>query len=166
MLRNKFEITKKFKKKVEVPIISLASGEDINKKITSKNKSKNIPIKYKTVNSTDEPKRQDIVKAIILINKNTDNQERGRKLILSNEKNCFAIHNGPKLHNLIELRDAVAQMKNDLFRYHLNSEKNDFYNWITTVLKDSECAEDIKYCKTQTLFVDQIDKHLSKYNID
>ena len=57
---------------------------------------------------------------------------------------CFWVHNGPILHNVYELSDAVLSMGSDTFRHHASAEKNDFSNWIADVLHDKKLSKDVR----------------------
>ncbi|MEM4268049.1 MAG: DUF5752 family protein [Candidatus Woesearchaeota archaeon] len=53
------------------------------------------------------------------------------------------------LKNLEQLSDALADMNDDVFRYHVNSEKNDFANWIYNIIGDKQLASSIRKLKTK-----------------
>lgn len=53
---------------------------------------------------------------------------------------CFWINNGPILHNVYELLNALKAMDDAKFAHHANKEKNDFANWAADVLKDNYLA--------------------------
>jgi hypothetical protein len=58
---------------------------------------------------------------------------------------------GRILKNLRELRDAFAVMSEDTFAYHVNTAKNDFYNWVRDIIKDDTLAGDLfKAANTRT----------------
>ena len=61
----------------------------------------------------------------------------------------FWVHDGSVLKNLNELAEALRKMKNEIFKYHVNSEKNDFYNWVRDVINDHELAGQIKEIKNR-----------------
>ena len=49
---------------------------------------------------------------------------------------CFWVNNGPIVRNLNEMANALVDMKDEIFRHHVNEEKNDFGNWVRDALKD------------------------------
>lgn len=59
----------------------------------------------------------------------------------------FYLNDGRILHNLIELRDAFDSMSEELYAYHVNSEKNDFCNWINDVIHDIKLGKELKKVK-------------------
>ncbi len=60
---------------------------------------------------------------------------------------CFWITDGRVLSNLVELRDALASMTDDVFMYHVTKERNDFADWIEYVLQDAELATSFRKSK-------------------
>jgi len=61
---------------------------------------------------------------------------------------AFFCHDGRRLHNLAELRDALATMSNDVFTSHSNREKRDFSNWVRDVIKDEPLARQLRRAGT------------------
>jgi alpha-amylase/alpha-mannosidase (GH57 family) len=61
----------------------------------------------------------------------------------------FWVIDGSILKNLNELAVALRKMKNETFKYHVNSEKNDFYNWVKDVIEDHELAGQLKEIKNR-----------------
>jgi hypothetical protein len=51
--------------------------------------------------------------------------------------------------NLSQLCDGLNKMSNDTFSFHVNNEKNDFYNWIKYVYGEEKLAEKILKAKTK-----------------
>jgi hypothetical protein len=62
----------------------------------------------------------------------------------------FFTHNGEIYANLSELQKGLRRLKTDDFKSHVNSEKNDFSNWIYDVIGDSELARDVRKAKKKT----------------
>lgn len=56
-------------------------------------------------------------------------------LIPVNEAERFKLANGIIISSLEDLKTAISQMDDGLFHYHVNSEKNDFANWIKYCVK-------------------------------
>lgn len=59
----------------------------------------------------------------------------------------FYVKNGMIIKSLQELPDALRSMDPETFVYHVNEEKNDFYNWIKDVFELSCLARKIKNIK-------------------
>ena len=66
--------------------------------------------------------------------------------LLSNvpETNQFWCKDGIALSNLKDLKSALQSMSNETFMHHVNSEKNDFYNWINDIIGDKELADKLR----------------------
>ncbi len=61
--------------------------------------------------------------------------------------NCFYVHNGEVLKNLLDLADSLETMPNNVFIYHVNEQKNDFANWVKDVLGEPVLAEELYLIK-------------------
>jgi len=66
------------------------------------------------------------------------------------EDRAFWVRDGRVLRNLEDLHSALKSMDDDTFSHHVNSEKNDFANWIFHVLDDRELAESIRDLKSKS----------------
>ena len=56
---------------------------------------------------------------------------------------CFWVNNGIILRNLEELANSLPEMNDETFQHHLNSEKNDFSNWVKDVIGDKKLANEL-----------------------
>lgn len=70
-----------------------------------------------------------------------------RELACAPGEQCFWVTDGRVLTNLVELRDALASMTDDVFMYHVTKERNDFADWIEYVLQDAELASTFRKSK-------------------
>lgn len=68
------------------------------------------------------------------------NANNNRKLVVATGANCFWVHNGPILRDLVELEEALNDMTEKMFLHHVSRRRNDFADWIEVILKDSETA--------------------------
>jgi len=57
------------------------------------------------------------------------------------EHQHFYFVNGHRVKNVKELAEIMDQIEQEVFDYHVNLEKNDFYNWVKHVFNDVELAE-------------------------
>jgi hypothetical protein len=55
----------------------------------------------------------------------------------------FNLQNGMILKNIVELRECLLDLPEDVFKYHVNQNKNDFYVWIKDVFNLNDLAEEI-----------------------
>jgi Tol biopolymer transport system component len=67
---------------------------------------------------------------------------------ISSDKFFYA-QDGSVIKHIGELPDALRNMHPDVFSFHVNEEKNDFYNWVKDVFDHSRLARNIKNAKTR-----------------
>jgi hypothetical protein len=53
----------------------------------------------------------------------------------------FFFVNGHRVKNVKELAEVMDRIEQEVFEYHVNEEKNDFFNWVKHVFEDIELAE-------------------------
>lgn len=70
-----------------------------------------------------------------------------RTLVCASGEQCFWTTDGAIISNLVELERTLGTMAEDVFMHHANRERNDFANWITDILHDSELAESFRSAK-------------------
>lgn len=72
-----------------------------------------------------------------------------RKILANvNPKFYFWVCDGQIIKNLQELAKALNKMNSNVYRYHVNKDKNDFKAWIKDVLNDQSLAREVAKCKT------------------
>jgi len=59
-------------------------------------------------------------------------------------ENYFFLKDGTVIKSLFELSKALDKMPEDVFRYHVNVQKNDFSNWVRDIIMDKELAEKMR----------------------
>lgn len=59
------------------------------------------------------------------------------------ESQHFYFVNGERVKNVKELAEIMDRLEQEVFDYHVNAQKNDFYNWVKDVFNDLELAEKI-----------------------
>lgn len=74
-----------------------------------------------------------------------------KKNILADVKpeHYFWLMDGTIIKNLNELYETMQRISDDVFRYHVNEQKNDFYNWVKDVHQDKKLAESLLKAKTR-----------------
>lgn len=78
---------------------------------------------------------------------------------------CFWVMNGEILSNLLELRDALDHMTEDVFKYHVAKGRNDFADWVASVLKDRELGAALKKSRKPSTARIVIVRRLKAYNV-
>ena len=63
------------------------------------------------------------------------------------------------------MSDFLASMNDDIFKHHVNKEKNDFGNWVRDVLKDEELANDITSVRSKEKILKKVQSRLKKLEI-
>jgi hypothetical protein len=85
------------------------------------------------------------------------------KDLISNTKqeNFFISADGKVIKNVLQLKKALEGMKPEIFNLHVNSEKNDFYNWVKDIYEDKNLAEDIKKAKNAEKIIQLIEGRMA-----
>jgi hypothetical protein len=68
----------------------------------------------------------------------------------------FYVHDGTVIKSLKELPDALRHMSHETFTFHVNNEKNDFYNWIVGVFNHAAIARKIKAAKSKEMMAKKV----------
>jgi len=66
------------------------------------------------------------------------------------ENHRFYASTGEYFSNLEELQNGLKKLKKSDFCFHVNSEKNDFANWVYDCIGDLELAEKIRMSKSKS----------------
>jgi len=77
----------------------------------------------------------------------TKTKDKKRSLVCANGMECFWTCDGKVLVNIVELRDALSSMADDVFKHHVTKDKNDFAEWIEHILLDRELGIAIRKAK-------------------
>lgn len=71
------------------------------------------------------------------------------KKIINAEACCyFWLCSGQILKNFKELAESLEEMSDEIFKYHVNQEKNDFADWVGDVFGEKKLASELKRAKT------------------
>ncbi len=62
----------------------------------------------------------------------------------------FYCHDSCVFKNMKELRDGLANMADEVYTYHANSEKNDFSQWVKDIIKDEQLAVDLQSARSKS----------------
>lgn len=73
------------------------------------------------------------------------------------EDQYFYTSNGVVIRSLSELKQTLKSLDAETFSHHVSSDKNDFYNWVKSCLKDSEAASRIKSANTADEMLSALD---------
>lgn len=75
---------------------------------------------------------------------------------------AFWFCNGTIAKNVYEFVSTIENCDKGVFEYHVNSEKNDFYNWILNVLGDDILAKRVKKELDQKKFAKKIRRRIKE----
>ncbi len=76
------------------------------------------------------------------------------------ENLSFWLCTNDHLRNLDELSGSLQKVSDEVFRYHVNRDKNDFEVWIRDVVNDKELAREISRIKTRDTLVRKISERV------
>ena len=68
----------------------------------------------------------------------------------------FWLCTNESLRSINDVYEALERANDDVFRYHVNRDKNDFEVWIREVIKDKDLAREIARVKTRETLVRKI----------
>ena len=74
----------------------------------------------------------------------------------------FWLCTNENLRSLADLSAALQKADDEVFRYHVNRDKNDFEVWIRIVLKDKDLAREIARVKTKETLVRKITERVEE----
>lgn len=66
------------------------------------------------------------------------------------------------LRNLDELAVTLNKVNDEVFKYHVNRDKNDFEAWIRDIISDKELAREISRIKTRETLVRKISERVEE----
>ena len=69
----------------------------------------------------------------------------------------FYFKDGRAVANLRDLRAVIMEMDLNEFQTHVNSEKNDFANWVEHVMKKKLLAKDLRAVKKKNSILEVLD---------
>jgi acyl-homoserine lactone acylase PvdQ len=64
-------------------------------------------------------------------------------------KQAFWVNNGPVVHSVQELLEALKDISDEQYAYHTKREGNDFATWVKDCLKDDAAATSLKKVRSR-----------------
>lgn len=92
--------------------------------------------------------------------KTTAKTKKPQSIIDASPECAFWMNNGPVVRNLVELKDALTSISDELYDYHTKRDGNNFSKWIDEVLKNAECAKRLLGAKTRQEAIRIIEKYI------
>jgi hypothetical protein len=94
---------------------------------------------------------------------NTVKQVNEKLMEPVSQEHCFILLGGKSLHSLPQLIFELDEMPDEVFRHHVNPEKNDFANWIRHIIGEVELADKLMGIDTKKDTQLMMLKHLIKH---
>lgn len=94
----------------------------------------------------------------------TKNTKAKKAPVCVSGEECFWVTDGRVLSDLLELKDALASMSEDVFAYHVSKGRNDFADWIESALHDAELAAAFRRSKKPNTARDIVVSRLRIYS--
>ncbi|MEZ4104203.1 MAG: hypothetical protein R3B60_02870 [Candidatus Paceibacterota bacterium] len=132
------------------------------KKPVAKKVVKKIATKTKVAKTSAKKTTKSTTKKV---SKNTKPKVTVKVLVYASDDQSFWVNDGQIINNLMALQEALTNMDQEVFGYHVNSEKNDFADWVDGVLCDSDCATDLRKTKGRDKACQVVAKHLKTYTV-
>lgn len=88
-----------------------------------------------------------------------------KSLVYASNDNSFWVNDGQVLNSLVALQEALNNMQNEVFAYHVQKDRNDFADWVNFVLCDGKCSSDLRKTKTKDDASVVVSKHLKSYKV-
>ena len=74
----------------------------------------------------------------------------------------FWLCTNENLRSLADVFEALQKASDDVFRYHVNRDKNDFEVWIRDIIKDKDLAREIARVKTRETLIRKISERVDE----
>jgi len=78
------------------------------------------------------------------------------------EEHKFWCNNGEVYNNLAELANGLKKINPETFSHHVNTERNDFHNWVRDVFQDHKLAGDLKIAKNNKWMASKVEQRLKE----
>lgn len=86
-------------------------------------------------------------------------------LVCAQNDQCFWVHDGTILSNVLELRDTLSKIAEEIFYHHVHDDRNDFADWVEYVLNDKELAKGLRKAKSTDAAYAVVVKRLKAYSV-
>ena len=132
------------KKVVKKAVAKKAASKKVTKKAVKKTVKKAVAKKA-------APKKLKAAKA------------KDKVLVCAGEQECFWTTDGQILADLKELEEALDTMVDEVFVHHVTKEKNDFADWVESILLDPMCAAEMRRARKVDTARKVVKRHLKLY---
>ncbi|MBU0758467.1 MAG: hypothetical protein KKF44_10450 [Nanoarchaeota archaeon] len=93
---------------------------------------------------------------------NTKIENAEKYLSNAPSERAFFVCDGTCLLSLEDTSKFLKTVKKEVFTFHVNKDKNDFYNWIKEIIGDTALAGSIKNLKTSKSMSEKISRRVKE----
>ena len=104
--------------------------------------------------------KMEMIKVLETVPVNNEESDVSDRHVFMNPKKYFWLASGTVIRNIYELSDALKIMDDDLFKSHVNENKNDFANWVKNVFKNEHLGDKLSKAKTKKEMIDILEVFL------
>jgi hypothetical protein len=87
----------------------------------------------------------------------------GKVLVYATDAQSFWVHDGQILNSLKSLHDVLGVMEKTIYTHHVTKDRHDFADWVSSVLGDDMCANELRAAKTPVSAKTVVARHLKTY---
>lgn len=121
--------------------------------------------KKASATTTKRPAKKAVKKATTKTTKKTASKKASKKrpLVEAPNEQSFWTTDGQVLNSIVALNDALDEMQEAVYRYHVDKDRHDFADWVELVLDDPDCAAALRRAKTPKSARTVVVRHLKLY---
>ena len=120
----------------------------------------------KAVKKTAKKTTKKVVKKTTKKTKTTSKKTpQFKALVCAEGEHCFWTTNGDVLKDLEQLQLAFGTMDDEVFMHHVTKEKNDFADWVESVLDDAQCAQELRKSRKPSTARTVVVRCLRRYSL-
>lgn len=90
---------------------------------------------------------------------------RKRPLVHAPNEHSFWTTDGQVLNSIVALNEALGEMQDAVYQYHVDKDRHDFADWVESVLDDPECAAALRLATTPKKARTVVVRHLKLYQL-
>jgi hypothetical protein len=133
-----------------------------SKKKKVKKNSKIIRKAKKKAKLNNKPKKQNKIQPQI---DSSISEYNGQGILFDVlSENSLELIDKTEIRNLVELVEALKNMSDDIYGYHVSFLKNDFSDWIKNKVKDEKLGLDLFESSTKTEMIKLIEQKISEFD--
>lgn len=152
-VKAKPETAKETEQPIEVEEKKEEPNEDSNEKSKDLKIQKQVTGETEQIISNGSKKLVAVQKSINTINKLEQYNAQPNQ--------WFHLQDGSTIKSLAELKEALANMPNDVFKFHTGDHGNDFVSWIKAVFRLKELASKIEQSKTKEEMIHELEEFIA-----